>query len=79
MTTKLCLIIITCMYVNMMIDTTAMVLYSASGEQRTIKTMATIRVSFRIFCLGGKIVCKDQVCEACNVFEPIFEYQSPNA
>ena len=23
---------------------------------------ATIRVSSRIFCLGGKIVCKDQLC-----------------
>ena len=34
-----------------------------------------IRVSSRIFCLGGEdCVQRSIVCEACKVFEPIFEY-----
>ena len=38
----------------------------------------SIRVSSRIFCLGGEdCVQRSIVCEACKVFEPIFEYQSP--
>ena len=43
-----------------------------------------IRVSSRIFCLGGggggggeDCVQRSIACEACKVFEPIFEYQSP--
>ena len=40
-----------------------------------------VRVSSRIFCLGGGggeyCVQRSIVCEACKVFEPIFEYQSP--
>ena len=39
------------------------------------------RVSCRIFCLVGKIVCEDIVCKACKVFDvpyAHFEYHSPD-
>ena len=29
------------------------------------------------FVWGGRLCAKIIVCEACKVFEPIFEYQSP--
>ena len=36
------------------------------------------RVSSRIFLFRGEdCVLRSIVCEACKVFEPIFEYQSP--
>ena len=31
-------------------------------DLQLLLTLAPIRVSSRIFCLGGKIVCKDQLC-----------------